>query len=69
MENRRIVLSTKDNLLYTGIVSKTESILQEKGIFIELDSRSGLKLWCPEKNIASVIEVDLSKYQEAEKDD
>ncbi|MBD3287398.1 hypothetical protein GF337_01225 [candidate division KSB1 bacterium] len=66
MDKKRIVLNTKDNLLYTGLVIGKEAMKDEQGVLIELDPKSGLKLWCPENNIDSVIEVDLSKYQELE---
>jgi hypothetical protein len=60
MNNRRIVLSTKENLTFTGIERDRKCIEEENGILVELDADSGLKLWCPQQQIESILEVKIA---------
>ena len=54
----RVILRTKQNGVFTGVL-KTEDAPPgaRKGVFVEMDSETGLLLWCPEDQIDEIIPI------------
>jgi hypothetical protein len=55
----RIILRTRHNGIYTGVLKPKDSTQLKDGIFVELDSKTGLSLWCPNEQIDECIEVPI----------
>lgn len=57
----RIVVEFEGNLTFCG-VNKGELIIEnQKGILVETDPSTGLKVWCPEKSIVQKHEIKIEE--------
>lgn len=57
--NRRIVLTSKNEVCYAGIAKKILKIDETNGLFVEIDQSSGFAVWCPEDFIKEVIIIPI----------
>jgi|GEM_PF-6183824 len=57
--NKRLVISTKDGLTFTGTEFDLSAINKEDYLIIELDEKAGLKLMIPYSSIQEKIEIEL----------
>lgn len=55
----RIVVELEGNLTFCGINKGELEIEKEKGILVETDPKSGLKVWCPVKMIVEKHEIKI----------
>jgi len=60
----RIILRTKNNGTFTGVVKPMETAGFEAGVGIVLDEQTGILLWCPEGEIEEVIPLPAQRDQE-----
>lgn len=54
---RRVVVELEGNLTFCGIDKGNLELDDKNGILVETDSKSGLKVWCPEDMIMEKHEV------------
>lgn len=52
--HERLLLETKGNLVYSGTFKEKYTKSSVDGIFIQLDEKSGLSIWCPLQHIKSL---------------
>lgn len=64
MENKRVVVELKNNLTFCGMHCGNQIISGKDGIFVETDSESGLKIWCPKDFIKEIITVPVEEREE-----
>ncbi len=57
----RIVVELMGNLTFCGVNKGVLEIDNEKGILVETDVNSGLKVWCPEKMIVNKHEISIEE--------
>ena len=64
----RIVLRSKQNGVFTGKLRKPDASHLKEGVFVELDSETGLLLWCPEEQVQELIHIPLEEKGEDERE-
>jgi len=55
----RIILRTKHNGVFTGTLKPSETSGDRDGVTVELDSVTGLALWCPAAQIQEIISLPV----------
>ena len=59
----RIVVELKGNLVFCGINKGNHVLDGEDGVFVETDSEYGLKVWCPQKMIEKVHQINIDEEE------
>jgi hypothetical protein len=67
-EMNRIILRSKRNGVFTGMLKKQDALPFERGVFVELDPETGLLLWCPEEQIQELIHIPLEELEEEKRE-
>lgn len=62
----RIILRTRKNGVFTGVRKELDAAMFESGIGIELDSKTGLLLWCPEDQVEEIIRLPIQDIEDEE---
>lgn len=58
---KRIVVELKGNLAFCGINKGNLEIEGEKGILVETETEYGLKVWCPDKMIENMHQINIDE--------
>jgi len=59
--NERIVLTTKSEVCWAGLVTDVLTVRGNRGVLVQLDERSGLSVFCPEAFIKEILVVPIPK--------
>lgn len=59
----RIVVELEGNLTFCGIDKGCYEVEGKKGLLVETDSKSGLKVWCPETMIKEKHHIKIENKE------
>ena len=57
--NKRVVLTTKNEVCYAGIPYQTITIDDQNGLIVRIDENSNFSIWCPEDFIKDILVIPI----------
>jgi|GEM_PF-1261517 len=66
LHNQRVIIELITNLTFCGLYKGEQSFKGKDGIFLETDSATGLRVWCPKDVIKDEIVIPTGEEVENE---
>lgn len=61
MLNKRVVIELEGNLTFCGLYKGEQILDGREGVYVETDSKSGLRIWCPKEMIRDIIIIPIEE--------
>ena len=58
---KRVVLTTKNEVCYAGIPYQTLTVADQNGLMVRIDEDSNFSVWCPEDFIKDILVIPIPK--------